>query len=147
MMHGDGILTKAEGGSYTGSFWKGARHGMGIEVFRKALLTATVRFHLYSAQQTFGNIVNKTFVCPMGHKHKGDGYCQYTGPFKLNYFEGENISRLHVCVLSCLCNCAVPSGEGGTFTCCDGRSYTGNWLRGKRHGKVRLRCGLIYGAE
>lgn len=31
-MHGEGVLTKVEGGSYTGSFWKGARHGMGIEV-------------------------------------------------------------------------------------------------------------------
>jgi hypothetical protein len=93
MMHGAGVLTKAGGGTFTGAFWKGAQHGMGIE--------------------TFGNVVNKPFACPMGHRHKGDGYCTYTGPFKLNYFEGE----------------------GGTFQCCDGRAYTGGWLRGARHGQ------------
>ena len=42
--------------------------------------------------QTFGNIVNKKFTCPMGHNHKGDGYCQYTGPFRLNYFHGAALA-------------------------------------------------------
>ena len=27
------------------------------------------------------------------------------------------------------------AGEGGTFTCCDGRSYSGDWVRGKREGR------------
>ena len=31
-MHGSGVLTIAGGGTYTGMFWKGAKHGMGIEV-------------------------------------------------------------------------------------------------------------------
>ena len=33
-IHGTGVLTKAEGGSYTGTFWKGMKHGQGVEVRR-----------------------------------------------------------------------------------------------------------------
>jgi hypothetical protein len=33
-MHGTGVLAKAEGGSYTGTFWKGTKHGRGVEVMR-----------------------------------------------------------------------------------------------------------------
>ena len=31
-MHGSGVLTKTEGGTYKGTFWNGARDGIGIEV-------------------------------------------------------------------------------------------------------------------
>lgn len=37
-MHGSGVLTKAEGGTYTGAFWKGAKHGMGIEVDKTSIM-------------------------------------------------------------------------------------------------------------
>ena len=53
-----------------------------------------------------------SFVCPVGHRHMGDGFCTYTGDFVRGEFHGR-----------------------GEFRCCDGRSYSGGWVRGKKHGE------------
>ena len=53
-----------------------------------------------------------SFICPVGHRHMGDGFCTYTGDFVRGEFHGR-----------------------GEFRCCDGRSYSGGWVRGKKHGE------------
>jgi hypothetical protein len=47
--------------------------------------------------------------------HSGGARCFYDGAFVDGYYEGT-----------------------GTFTCCDGRQYNGDWAHGKRHGFGRL---------
>jgi hypothetical protein len=47
----------------------------------------------------------------MGNKHEGRGCCTYEGQYKDGHFHGQ-----------------------GCFTCLDGRSYAGEWQRGRRHG-------------
>mmetsp|Transcript_25731 Transcript_25731/g.43349 ORF Transcript_25731/g.43349 Transcript_25731/m.43349 type:complete len:550 (-) Transcript_25731:116-1765(-) len=91
-VHGDGSLQKFEGGKYSGEFRNGERHGMGIE--------------------EFGNLIAENYVCPMGNKHKGEGYCIYNGQFANNKFDGI-----------------------GEFMCQDNRYYKGHWKGGKRHGR------------
>lgn len=91
MMHGEGIITKASGGRFLGTFREGKKVNKGTE--------------------TWGNKVNVPFVCPMGYRHEGRGFCTYEGSWWENHFHGE-----------------------GVFTCMDNRSYTGQWRRGRRHG-------------
>ena len=51
------------------------------------------------------------FLCPMGFRHKGDGYCVYTGEFRRDHWHGE-----------------------GEYKCCNGRTFKGNFRWGKKHG-------------
>lgn len=53
------------------------------------------------------------YICPMGNRHVGEGFCIYSGSYVNNYFDGE-----------------------GEFICQDGRCYRGCWKKGKRHGQV-----------
>lgn len=52
-------------------------------------------------------------VCPLGHTHKGNGFCIYTGKYRAGLFHGQ-----------------------GEFRCISGQWYKGNWCDGKRHGQV-----------
>mmetsp|Transcript_233 Transcript_233/g.463 ORF Transcript_233/g.463 Transcript_233/m.463 type:complete len:553 (-) Transcript_233:175-1833(-) len=90
-IHGDGVIRKASGGLYQGNFRWSKKQGKGTE--------------------TWGNKMNISFVCPMGYRHEGRGFCTYEGGYMENYFHGE-----------------------GTFTCIDGRCFNGGWRRGRRHG-------------
>mmetsp|Transcript_51429 Transcript_51429/g.65851 ORF Transcript_51429/g.65851 Transcript_51429/m.65851 type:complete len:564 (-) Transcript_51429:142-1833(-) len=89
--HGLGIVMKQSGGKFEGHFVKGQRTGAGAE--------------------TWGNVLNLKFTCPVGHIHAGRGFCRYEGKFLNGYFHGP-----------------------GHFQCLDGRSYHGQWCRGRRHG-------------
>jgi hypothetical protein len=90
-MVGAGVLTDVEGCTYVGNFLLGARHGKGT--------------------QNYGNVHGVRYVCPMGHRHRGMGYCKYAGDWVQGYYEGE-----------------------GIFECIDGRRYTGTFKKHKRHG-------------
>jgi hypothetical protein len=63
--------------------------------------------------EEFGNAVGETFVCALGCKHAGGGYCTYSGEYRQGLFHGF-----------------------GEFKCQLGISYKGQWFRGKKHGKV-----------
>lgn len=91
-VHGQGSLLKFEGGKYSGDFRCGLRHGMGVE--------------------EFGNMIAESYVCPMGNKHAGEGFCVYNGQFQNNLFHGV-----------------------GEFVCQDNRFYKGEWCKGQRHGR------------
>lgn len=93
-MDGPGELTQVDGARFEGVFSNGLKHGQGVE--------------------TFGNILAITYLCPMGHRHKGIGYCNYTGGYKKGAFEGK-----------------------GVYACLDGREYRGDFYDGKRHGYGR----------
>ena len=90
-LSGHGILTGAGGGVYEGKFFNGFRSGLGRE--------------------QYGNIMGIVFLCPMGFRHKGDGYCVYTGEFRRDHWHGE-----------------------GEYKCCNGRTFKGNFRWGKKHG-------------
>jgi len=90
------LYHKAEGSKYEGGFRNNQRYGQGRE--------------------EFGNVLDKPFTCPMGHRHKGQGYCVYTGKFARDFFHGQ-----------------------GEFVCCDGRKYIGEWKNGTKDG-----CGRYY---
>jgi hypothetical protein len=93
--------------------------------------------------QEFGNIINVKYVCPMGVRHKGEGYCKYTGHYKVGHFHGTESRTVEVLSpitsRSPVLNVAwvlLPCTGEGEFVCQDGRSYVGEWMEGKRHGKV-----------
>ncbi len=91
-MSGHGLLTGAGGGKYEGKFHNGFRTGLGRE--------------------QYGNTMGIEFLCPMGYRHKGDGFCVYMGEWKRDHWHGE-----------------------GEYRCCDGRLYRGHFEWGKKHGK------------
>jgi len=93
-MDGPGELVQVDGAKFEGVFSNGLRHGYG--------------------QETFGNMLAITYICPAGHRHKGVGYCRYDGTYKRGFFEGK-----------------------GVFVCHDGREYKGDFSNGKRHGYGR----------
>jgi len=88
---GLGVIRKVDGGKFEGHFKHGQRVGPGLE--------------------SWGNLQNVPFKCPMGHKHDGFGFCTYEGEYYDGFFHGK-----------------------GTFKCVDGRKYEGEWRRGRRHG-------------
>ena len=69
-------------------------------------------------REEFGNVLGIKYTCPMGHHHQGVGYCIYVGSYDRGLFHGL-----------------------AELTCLDGRKYAGDWMRGKKHGKV---CIYIY---
>ena len=69
--------------------------------------------HCENGREEFGNILDQDYICPLGHKHAGQGYCIYTGDFERDYFHGN-----------------------GEFICLDGRRYKGEYRNNKRHGQV-----------
>jgi hypothetical protein len=91
-MSGNGTYTGVTGCKYIGTYWNGSKHGIGTE--------------------EFGNALGIKYICPMGHRHNGLGYCRYSGDWERGYFHGN-----------------------GCFECIDGRKYEGQWFDGKRHGK------------
>eukprot|EP01038_Epipyxis_sp_PR26KG_P005293 gene5293-7355_t len=91
-MHGKGVLTSKDKGYYEGMFWNGLKHGMGVE--------------------HFGNEFGIDYICPLGYKHIGTGYCTYTGQHRLGFFHGQ-----------------------GEFMCSSGPYYKGEWFFGMKHGQ------------
>jgi hypothetical protein len=83
--HGVGIVHKKSGGKFEGHFVKGQRTGGGAE--------------------TWGNVLNLKYLCPMGHHHAGRGFCRYEGKYLNGFFHGS-----------------------GYFKCIDGRAYHGMCL-------------------
>jgi hypothetical protein len=90
-MDGAGELIQADGARFEGVFTNGLKHGYGIE--------------------TIGNLLAINYICPMGHRHKGIGFCRYEGDYKKGFFHGQ-----------------------GTYRCLDGREYKGFFADGKRNG-------------
>lgn len=62
--------------------------------------------------EQFGNTLGVPFVCPLGNKHPGHGFCSYTGKYRCNLFHGY-----------------------GEFQCIQGPYYKGDWFKGLKHGK------------
>ena len=71
--------------------------------------------------QNYGNLIGQKFTCPLGRLHGGHGYCTYKGKWRHGLYWGE-----------------------GEFICDDGRRYSGDWVRGQRHGQVKLMTNLEY---
>lgn len=92
-MHGHGSLSTADGGKYEGGFYNGLRSGHGIE--------------------EIGNMLGHEYICPLGNKHFGIGFCVYAGDFQQGLFHGF-----------------------GEMKCILGQYYRGQWRRGKKHGEV-----------
>jgi hypothetical protein len=63
---------------------------------------------------SYGNNDGTGYVCPLGNLHDGAARCFYDGAWARGLRDGV-----------------------GTFTCCDGRQYSGGWRRDKRHGTGR----------
>lgn len=134
MYHGHGKYTFREG-TYEGEYVLGKRHGQGSRVFgsgnsfrgvyehdkmSKGTLVANSTYegeflddrkHGRGNEQ-WGNLRGESYRCGLGFKHQGRGYCRYSGNYQDDAFHGL-----------------------GDFTCLDGRAYSGEWRRGKRHGK------------
>lgn len=74
-------------------------------------------FSLYfrngQGKEQFGNELGIRVVCPLGHAHKGTGYCTYSGAYSRGFFHGF-----------------------GELLCLSGQHYKGHWHRGTRHGQV-----------
>tara|TARA_B110000090_G_C13131594_1_gene350267 strand:+ start:444 stop:632 length:189 start_codon:yes stop_codon:yes gene_type:complete len=60
-MHGQGQLIQADGAGYEGVFFNGYRQGKGKE--------------------QYGNVLGISYLCPMGIRHPGTGYCTYIGMY------------------------------------------------------------------
>lgn len=91
-MQGSGTYVNSSGSKYEGQFEMSMREGYGTE--------------------NFGNRLGIPYVCPLGRRHCGSGYCVYEGEWLRGYFHGR-----------------------GEFVCEDGRKYQGTFDTGKRHGK------------
>jgi len=65
--------------------------------------------------EEFGNKIGEIFICPLGYKHSGTGYCNYTGSYVSGCFHGQ-----------------------GEFKCQAGPYYKGQWKMGKKSGKVSV---------
>lgn len=70
--------------------------------------------------EEFGNKLGFPFVCPAGHRHKGEGFCVYSGTYVRNEFHGV-----------------------GEIKCYTGRSYKGNFVHGKMEGEVTSVAHLV----
>lgn len=66
-----------------------------------------------NGKEQIGNTVGIEYVCPLGCKHSGAGYCVYTGSYSRGLFHGY-----------------------GELQCVTGRYYKGEWCRGDQHGQV-----------
>lgn len=93
-MDGPGELVQVDGAKFEGVFSNGLKHGYG--------------------QETFGNLLSISYICPAGHRHKGIGYCKYDGTYFRGFLQGK-----------------------GVYCCLDGREYRGDFSNGKRHGYGR----------
>ena len=69
LMHGAGIVRKASGGKFEGTFRWGKKMGYGKE--------------------TWGNTLNIQYTCPLGFRHEGRGFCSYEGYFTDGHFHGH----------------------------------------------------------
>ena len=93
-MDGPGELLQVDGAKFEGTFSNGLKHGYG--------------------QETFGNELAITYICPAGHRHRGVGFCRFDGNYKRGFFHGT-----------------------GVFVCQDGRQYKGDFANGKKEGYGR----------
>lgn len=92
-MHGSGMMTTSSGGKYEGGFLNNLRHGK-------------------TCMEHIGNLVGMDYICPLGNKHYGTGFCVFTGSFAQGLFYGQ-----------------------GVIQCITGQYYRGEWRRGKKHGQ------------
>ena len=118
--HGNGVRLYPDGGRYEGEWFQDQRSGFGVYVGggdRGARYEGGWKEDARHGQgvESYGNSSGEWFTCPLGNMHSGGARCFYDGAFAGGYYEGV-----------------------GTFTCCDGRQYHGDWARGKRHGFGRL---------
>ena len=118
--HGNGVRVYPDGGRYEGDWFQDMRQGFGVYVGggeRGARYEGGWRRDLRhgTGVESYGNSSGDWFTCPLGNMHTGGARCFYDGTFVDGYYEGT-----------------------GTFTCCDGRQYNGDWAHGKRHGFGRL---------
>lgn len=115
--HGRGVRVWASGARYEGDWFQDEMTGFGVFVGAGA---AGERFEgqfLEGRREgrgvcSWGHSAGDRFVCPLRRSHLGSvGRCIYDGEWHLDR----------------------PHGQG-KFMCCDGRSYTGSFVNGKRHG-------------
>jgi hypothetical protein len=117
---GKGVRVWADGARYEGDWFEDLQQGFGVYVGPGY---TGVRYEGEwlegkrhgNGVQSYGHTLGGQFICPLGYKHEGEARCFFDGTWAEDLFEGE-----------------------GTFTCCDGRQYHGDWQRGKRHGHGRL---------
>jgi hypothetical protein len=117
--HGKGIRVYADGSRYEGDWYQDMQHGFGVYIGSGAEGVRYEGTWYYGKRtglgiQSYGNNDGNSYVCPLGNQHDGSARCFYDGNWRDGYFWGE-----------------------GTFTCCDGRQYSGGWYKGKRHGYGR----------
>jgi hypothetical protein len=131
LRHGRGVRVYGDGSRFEGEWYQGEQQGFGV--YLGSGVTG-VRYEGSwhegkkhgSGVESYGNNDGMTYVCPLGNQHNGNARCFYDGDWRNGYYWGQ-----------------------GTFTCCDGRQYSGEWMKGKRHGKGRwiiLPAALHYGA-
>jgi hypothetical protein len=118
--HGHGVRVYADSTRYEGEWFQDKRCGFGVLVGggeRGARYEGTWYNDLRhgAGVESYGNSRGDWFICPLGNTHSGGARCFYDGGFVNGFYEGM-----------------------GTFTCCDGRQYHGEWSHGKRHGFGRL---------
>ena len=114
--HGKGIRVYADGSRYEGDWYQDMQHGFGVYIGSGPEGVRYEGTWYYGKRnglgiQSYCNNDGNRYVCPLGNQHDGSARCFYDGHWKDGYFWGE-----------------------GTFTCCDGRQYSGGWYKNKRHG-------------
>ena len=118
--HGSGVRVYPDGSRYEGGWAGDQRQGFGVLVGggdRGLRYEGGWRADARHGPgvESYGNSAGDWFQCPLGNMHSGGARCFYDGTFEGGYYAGR-----------------------GTFTCCDGRQYSGEWAHGKRHGFGRL---------
>lgn len=114
--HGQGVRIWADGSKYEGEWISDKMEGFGVYVGAGSLGVRYEGMWVAGKREgrgveSYGNNDGLEYTCPLGNTHLGTARCFYDGNFSNNRFHGF-----------------------GTFTCCDGRQYSGNWQGGKRHG-------------
>jgi hypothetical protein len=117
--HGKGVRIYADGSRYEGDWYQGMQQGFGVYI---GAGPTGVRFEGEWVDgrkeglgiESYGDDDGLPYLCPLQNLHDGSARCFYDGDWKGGYYWGQ-----------------------GTFTCCDGRQYSGGWRKGKRHGQGR----------
>jgi len=121
--HGRGVRVWASGNKYEGEWVDDHMGGQGVFEFATGGKYSggfvNGLFEGYG-EASYGTDDGKPYICPLGFLHKNRGrdgslQCHYKGYFHEGCRHGD-----------------------GTFECCDGKKYTGAWVRNSRAGYGRM---------